>query len=128
MKIRLSNEIQIYNQVEVVDQVYPVEVKQKKDQVYLIFNNEEEEKTVIKCDARELVMTRFSTPKTIMRFLPEKEAIVTLHTPLGIQHFVTATDHYQLYAEEGKIERHYALKQLEGEGIFASYRMEIGWG
>ena len=128
MKIRLRNEIQIDNQVEVVDQVYPVEVKQKKDQVYLIFNNEEEEKTVIKCDARELVMTRFSTPKTIMRFLPEKEAIVTLHTPLGIQHFVTATDHYQLEAEKGRIELHYALKQLEGDGIFATYRMEISWG
>ena len=128
MKIRLRNEIQIDNQVEVVDQVYPVEVMQKKGQVYLIFSNEEEEKTVIKCDDKELVMTRFSTPKSIMRFLPEKEAIVTLHTPLGIQHFVTATDHYQLKAEEGKIELHYALKQLEGEGIFATYRMEIGWG
>ena len=43
MKIRLRNEIQIDNQVEVVDQVYPVEVMQKKGQVYLIFHNEEEE-------------------------------------------------------------------------------------
>ena len=128
MKIRLRNEIQIDNQVEVVDQVYPVEVMQKKGQVYLIFHNEEEEKTVIKCDDKELVMTRFSTPKSIMRFLPGKEAIVTLHTPLGIQHFVTATDHYQLKAEKGRIELHYALKQLEGDGIFATYRMEIGWG
>ena len=109
MKIRLRNEIQIDNQVEVVDQVYPVEVMQKKGQVYLIFHNEEEEKTVIKCDDKELVMTRFSTPKSIMRFLPEKEAIVTLHTPLGMQHFVTATDHYQLKAEKGRIELHYAL-------------------
>ena len=128
MKIRLRNEIQIDNQVEVVDQVYSVEVMQKKDHVYLIFHNEEEEKTVIKCDDKELVMTRFSTPKSIMRFLPEKEAIVTLHTPLGIQHFVTATDHYQLEAEKGRIELHYALKQLEGDGIFATYRMEISWG
>ena len=127
MKIRLRNEIQIDNQVEVVDQVYPVEVMQKKGQIYLIFHNEEEEKTVIKCDDKELVMTRFSTPKSIMRFLPGKEAIVTLHTPLGIQQFATATDHYQLKAEEGKIELHYALKQLEGDGIFATYRLGIGW-
>ncbi len=128
MKIRLRNEIQIDNQVEVVDQVYPVEVMQKKGQFYLIFSNEEEEKTVIKCDDKELVMTRFSTPKSIMRFLLEKEAIVTLHTPLGIQHFVTATDHYQLKTEQRKIELHYDLKQLEGDGIFATYRMEISWG
>ena len=128
MQIRLRNEIQLDGQMEVVDQSYPVEATSKNGHLYLIFINEEMEKTVIKCDTAELVMTRFSNPKSIMRFLPEKEAIVTLHTPLGIQHFVTATDHYQLKAEEGKIELHYALKQLECEGIFATYRMEIGWG
>ena len=128
MQIRLRNEIQLDGQMEVVDQSYPVEATSKNGHLYLIFINEEMEKTVIKCDTAELVMTRFSNPKSIMRFLPEKEAIVTLHTPLGIQHFVTATDHYQLKTEEGKIELHYALKQLEGEGIFATYRMEIGWG
>ena len=128
MKIRLRNEIQIDNQVEVVDQVYPVEVMQKKGQVYLIFSNEEEEKTVIKCDDKELVMTRFSTPKSIMRFLPEKESVVALHTPLGLQHFVTDTKYYHLDHPHQRLELHYDLKQLEGEGIFASYQMEIRWG
>ena len=128
MQIRLRNEIQLDGQMEVVDQSYPVEATSKNGHLYLIFTNEEKEKTVIKCDADELVMTRFSNPKSIMRFMPEKEAIVTLHTPLGIQHFVTATDHYQLEAEKGRIELHYALKQLEGDGIFATYRMEISWG
>lgn len=127
MQIHLRNEIQLDGQMEVVDQSYPVEATSKNGHLYLIFTNEEEEKTVIKCDDKELVMTRFSTPKSIMRFLPGKEAIVTLHTPLGIQQFVTATDHYQLKAEEGKIELHYDLKQLEGDGIFATYRMGIGW-
>ena len=128
MQIRLRNEIQLDGQMEVVDQSYPVEATSKNGHLYLIFINEEMEKTVIKCDTAELVMTRFSTPKSIMRFLPEKEAIVTLHTPLGIQHFVTATDHYQLKTEQREIELHYDLKQLEGDGIFATYRMEISWG
>ena len=128
MQIRLRNEIQLDGQMEVVDQSYPVEATSKNGHLYLIFINEEMEKTVIKCDTAELVMTRFSNPKSIMRFLPEKEAIVTLHTPLGIQHFVTATDHYQLKTEQREIELHYDLKQLEGDGIFATYRMEIGWG
>ena len=128
MQIRLRNEIQLDGQMEVVDQSYPVEATSKNGHLYLIFTNEEMEKTVIKCDTAELVMTRFSNPKSIMRFLPEKEAIVTLHTPLGIQHFVTATDHYQLKTEQREIELHYDLKQLEGDGIFATYRMEIGWG
>ena len=128
MQIRLRNEIQLDGQMEVVDQSYPVEATSKNGHLYLIFTNEEMEKTVIKCDTAELVMTRFSNPKSIMRFLPEKEAIVTLHTPLGIQHFVTATDHYQLKTEQREIELHYDLKQLEGDGIFATYRMEISWG
>jgi len=128
MQIRLRNEIQLDGQMEVVDQSYPVEATSKNGHLYLIFINEEMEKTVIKCDTAELVMTRFSNPKSIMRFLPEKEAIVTLHTPLGIQHFVTATDHYQLKTEQREIELHYDLKQLEGDGIFATYRMEISWG
>ena len=128
MQIHLRNEIQLDGQMEVVDQSYPVEATSKNGHLYLIFINEEMEKTVIKCDTAELVMTRFSNPKSIMRFLPEKEAIVTLHTPLGIQHFVTATDHYQLKTEQREIELHYDLKQLEGDGIFATYRMEISWG
>ena len=128
MQIRLRNEIQLDGQMEVVDQSYPVEATSKNGHLYLIFINEEMEKTDIKCDTAELVMTRFSNPKSIMRFLPEKEAIVTLHTPLGIQHFVTATDHYQLKTEQREIELHYDLKQLEGDGIFATYRMEISWG
>ena len=117
MQIRLRNEIQLDGQMEVVDQSYPVEATSKNGHLYLIFINEEMEKTVIKCDTAELVMTRFSNPKSIMRSLPEKEAIVTLHTPLGIQHFVTATDHYQLKTEQREIELHYDLKQLEGDGI-----------
>ena len=128
MQIRLRNEIQLDGQMEVVDQSYPVEATSKNGHLYLIFINEEMEKTVIKCDAAELVMTRFSNPKSIMRFMPGKEAIVPLHTPLGIQHFVTGTDHYQLKTEQRKIELHYDLKQLEGDGIFATYRMEISWG
>lgn len=128
MKIRLRNEIQLDGQMEVVDQQYPVEVLEKNGQLYLIFHNEEKEKTVIKCDQNELVMTRFSTPKSIMRFLADKEAVVTLHTPLGIQHFVTDTKHYNLEQDKKKVTLHYDLKQLEGEGIFASYQMEIGWG
>lgn len=127
MKIRLRNEIQIDNQVEVVDQVYPVEVMQKKGQVYLIFHNEEEEKTVIKCDDKELVMTRFSDPKSIMRFLADKDAVISLPTPVGIQHFVTSTHRYGLDRNEQEIKLDYDLKTLETGQLFARYRMTISW-
>ncbi|RRD31957.1 DUF1934 domain-containing protein [Streptococcus minor] len=130
MQIRLRNEIYLDDklEMEVVDQSYPVEARVKKDQLYLIFTNEENEKTLIKCDAAELVMTRFSNPKSVMRFVTKKEAIVTLQTPLGIQHFVTDTKHYLFDQKQQRIELHYDLKQLDNDGIFASYQMEITWG
>lgn len=128
MQIRLTNEIDLDGQMEVIDQVYPVEVISKKNQLYLIFTNEEGEKVVIKCDDTELTMTRFSTPKSLMRFLANQEAIVVIPTPMGLQHFVTVTKDYLLDVQAQAIRLYYDLKQLEGEGIFASYKMEISWG
>lgn len=128
MKISLRNKITLDGQIEVLDQEYPVELVEKKDQLYLIFHNEEKEKTIIKCDETELVMTRFSSPKSIMRFRENKDAVVILHTPLGIQHFVTDTKYFLLDRDQQSLTLHYDLKQLEGDGIFASYQMEIGWG
>lgn len=128
MQIRLTNEIDLDGQMEVIDQVYPVEVISKKNQLYLIFTNEEGEKVVIKCDDMELTMTRFSTPKSFMRFLANQEAIVVIPTPLGLQHFVTVTKDYLLDVQAQAIRLYYDLKQLEGEEIFASYKMEISWG
>lgn len=126
MKIRMKNEIQLDGQMEVVDQVYEVDYKDKGDYAYLIYENEDQERVVLKFHDKELVMTRFSNPKTIMRFVKDEEAVVTLPTPMGIQHFVTDTSHYQL--TDQVLQLHYQLKQLEGEQIFASYQMEISWG
>ncbi len=76
MQIRLRNEIQLDGQMEVVDQSYPVEATSKNGHLYLIFTNEEKEKTVIKCDADELVMTRFSNPKSIMPLCQKKSPLL----------------------------------------------------
>ncbi|HFI2446724.1 TPA: DUF1934 domain-containing protein [Streptococcus suis] len=127
MQIHLRNEIDLDGQLEVIDQTFPVEVKEKEGRVYLIYQNDEAEKVVIKCDENELVMTRFSNPKSIMRFVKEQEAIVTILTPMGIQHFVTQTSLYQLSAEQQELALHYDLKGLEHQQKFASYRMTIVW-
>ncbi|HEM3725184.1 TPA: DUF1934 domain-containing protein [Streptococcus suis] len=127
MQIHLRNEIDLDGQLEVIDQTFPVEVKEKEGKVYLIYQNDEAEKVVIKCDENELVMTRFSNPKSIMRFVKEQEAIVTIPTPMGIQHFVTQTSLYQMSAELQELALHYDLKGLEHQQKFASYRMTIAW-
>lgn len=127
MQIRLRNEIDLDGQLEVIDQVYPVEITEKNNQLYLIFLNEEKEKVLIKSGENELVMTRFSDPKSIMRFLADKDAVISLPTPVGIQHFVTSTHRYGLDRNEQEIKLDYDLKTLETGQLFARYRMTISW-
>ena len=125
MKIRMRNTIQFDEQLEVIDQLYDVELREKGDFSYLLFHNEEQEKVVIKFQEEELVMTRFSNPKTIMRFLKDSDSLAYIPTPMGMQEFIIQTSHYEV--SEGKIELAYQLQNKEGVP-FADYRLEITWG
>ena len=125
MKIRMRNTIQFDEQLEVIDQLYDVELREKGDFSYLLFHNEEQEKVVIKFQEEELVMTRFSNPKTIMRFLKDSDSLAYIPTPMGMQEFTIQTSHYEV--SEGKIELTYQLQNKEGVP-FADYRLEITWG
>lgn len=125
MKIRMRNRIQLDEQLEVIDQLYDVEVHEKGDYSYLLFYNEEKEKVVLKFHQEELVMTRFSKPNTIMRFLKDSDSLAYIPTPMGMQEFIIQTNHYKL--DEQKIELAYQLQNQEGHP-FASYQLEITWG
>ncbi len=127
MQIFLRNEIDLDGQLEVMDQVYPVDITEKNGLLYLMFTNEEGEKVALKAGDKELVMTRFSTPKSIMRFVKEQEAVVTIPTPMGIQHFVTVTSLYELDKSQQSLTLHYVLRALDSEQEFASYQMKIFW-
>ena len=125
MKIRMRNRIQFDEQLEVIDQLYNVEVREKGDFNYLLFYNEEKEKVVLKFHSQELVMTRFSSPKTIMRFLKDSDSLAYIPTPMGMQEFIIQTNHYEVDGQ--KIELAYQLQNQEGHP-FASYQLEITWG
>ena len=125
MKIRMRNRIQFDEQLEVIDQLYDVEVREKGDFSYLLFCNEEKEKVVLKFHQEELVMTRFSSPKTIMRFLKDSDSLAYIPTPMGMQEFIIQTSHYEVDGK--KIELAYQLQNQEGH-LFASYQLEITWG
>lgn len=124
MKIRMRNRIQFDEQLEVIDQLYDVEVREKGDYSYLLFYNEEKEKVVLKFHEEELVMTRFSSPKTILRFLKASDSLAYIPTPMGMQEFIIQTNHYKLDGQ--KIELAYQLQNQEGHS-FASYQLEITW-
>lgn len=125
MKIRMRNTIKFDEQLEVIDQLYDVELREKGDFSYLLFYNEDQEKVVLKFNGEELVMSRFSNPKTIMRFLKDSDSLANIPTPIGMQEFIIQTSHYEVGEE--KIELAYQLKNKEGVP-FANYRLEITWG
>lgn len=125
MKIRMRNTIKFDEQLEVIDQLYDVELREKGDFSYLLFYNEEQEKVVLKFNGEELVMSRFSNPKTIMRFLKDSDSLAYIPTPMGLQEFIIQTSHYEVGEE--KIELAYQLQNKEGNP-FADYRLEITWG
>lgn len=125
MKIRMRNKIQFDDQLEVVDQLYDVELREKGGYSYLLFYNEDQEKVVLKFNGEELVMSRFSNPKTIMRFLKESDSLAYIPTPMGMQEFIVRTSHYEVGEE--KLELAYKLQNKEGVA-FANYRLEITWG
>ena len=70
-------------------------------------------------------MSRFSNPKTIMRFLKDSDSLAYIPTPIGMQEFIIQTSHYEVGEE--KIELAYQLKNKEGVP-FANYSLEITWG
>ena len=125
MKIRMRNTIKFDEQLEVIDQLYDVELREKGDFSYLLFYNEDQEKVVLKFNGEELVMSRFSNPKTIMRFLKDSDSLAYIPTPIGLQEFIIQTSHYEVGEE--KIELAYQLQNKEGVP-FANYRLEITWG
>ncbi|MDO6228579.1 DUF1934 domain-containing protein [Streptococcus infantis] len=125
MKIRMRNTIKFDEQLEVIDQLYDVELREKGDFSYLLFYNEDQEKVVLKFNGEELVMTRFSNTKTIMRFLKDSDSLAYIPTPMGLQEFIIQTSHYEVGEE--KIELAYQLQNKEGVP-FANYRLEITWG
>lgn len=125
MKIRMSNTIKFDEQLEVIDQLYDVELREKGDFSYLLFYNEDQEKVVLKFNGEELVMTRFSNPKTIMRFLKDSDSLAYIPTPMGLKEFIIQTSCYEVGEE--KIELAYQLQNKEGVP-FADYRLEITWG
>ena len=125
MKIRMRNTIKFDEQLEVIDQLYDVELREKGDFSYLLFYNEEQEKVVLKFNGEELVMSRFSNPKTIMRFLKDSDSLAYIPTPIGMQEFIIQTSHYEVGKE--KIVLAYQLQNKEGVP-FANYRLEITWG
>lgn len=125
MQIRIQNTIRFGEEMEIVDQYYQGEWKEKAGFQYLLYTNEEDEKVALKFSNDELVMTRFSTPKSIMRFNKNEDGGAIIPTPMWIQQFLITTDLFQL--ELSRLQVTYRLLTLDGEQEFANYQLLVEW-
>ena len=125
MEIKIKNKIKVGDQTEIIEEIHTCEVMEKGDYTYLVHHNSEKEKVVIKLNQDELVMTRFSNPKSIMRFYKNEDGGAIIPTPMGIQQFLITTDLFQL--EDGHLQVSYRLLTLDGEQEFANYQLLVEW-
>ncbi|MFS1663540.1 DUF1934 domain-containing protein [Streptococcus sp. zg-JUN1979] len=127
MQVTIHNEITFDQETEVIHEVHDCQMIEKGVFSYLTYQNAESEKVILKYNEEELTMTRFSAPKSIMRFHKHQDALVMIPTPLGIQQFMTQTAYYALDKAARTLEISYALTQLDGQTTFAQYRLMISW-
>lgn len=126
MNISIKNRIQMGSECELIHEAYQGELTIKGDYHYLVYDNDEKEKVVLKFKSDELVMTRFSKPQSLMRFVANSLGVCTIPTPMGIQKMVTRSSAFQLEANSLRLS-YQLLPYAEAEEAFADYDMEIAW-
>ncbi|MGT2929482.1 DUF1934 domain-containing protein [Streptococcus dentasini] len=129
MQIYIHNTISMEGETEIINESHNCEWKQKGNYDYLIYHNSDGEKVVIKFNDDELTMTRFSAPKTVMRFTPSLPSTAVFPTPVGMQYFQIETGKFTVDREQQTIQINYLLKSSapETKGILASYHLKIFW-
>ncbi|EIQ81541.1 UNVERIFIED_CONTAM: DUF1934 domain-containing protein [Streptococcus canis] len=127
MKLQLTNHIRFGDETEIIQEIHDCEWREKAGYQYLIYQNADKEKVVIKYNETELTMSRFSKPQSVMKFFAGKKVLIALPTPMGIQQFLTDTSHYQLNQDSQSLMLHYDLLQAHTETSFASYQLELRW-
>lgn len=127
-RIELKNTITIDDQIELFHEVYEGQVQGKGDWLYLTYRNSDKEQVVIKLKDDQLVMTRFSTPQSQMKFQANSLASATVPTPIGVQKLVTRSKSYQLNPAGQQVSLAYdLLLSPESDLPLASYDLIISW-
>ncbi|EHI70656.1 DUF1934 domain-containing protein [Streptococcus ictaluri] len=127
MKLEITNRITLDQDTELIEEVHVVDVKEKANATYLIYENDDKEKVVIKLKEEELTMSRFSKPQSLMIFKNQQQVLIALPTPAGIQQFVTDTKTYHLDLKKQEVVLAYALLQANSELAFANYDLKLKW-
>lgn len=126
MQVKITNKISYDDQTEQVIQTYDCQLKEKAGFDYLIYQNEENEKVIIKSNHESMTMSRYTNPLTVMKFQDDLDHLMGIATPMGQQYFVIKTDSYVKL--DSAIRVQYKLVQENTDLAFAEYDLEITWG
>ena len=129
LEIRIDNTIRMEGEMDRIFETYPVEVTDKGASLYLRYRNSEDQQVILKGTAREWVMTRFATPKSIMRFSLDnltQSLFVTNHGQLPIYIQTQTLD----YVENDQcVAISYSLYlDPDCQQELAQYNLAISWG
>lgn len=127
MEVTIKNTIKIGQEIEKVLEVHQCERFKKENALFLTYQNSENEKVILKLTKSEFVMSRYSSPKSVMTFHKDRLSDVAIPTPLGYQYFQTKCHSFDFYDQESTLKISYDLIQRDTEELFASYRLEISW-
>lgn len=128
MKIIIENNIQMGNERDHVHEEVTGIFKEKSGSNYLIYQNAEEEKVIIKFNETGLNIRRFSQPLTILTCIKNKLSVAQIPLPMGIKRFITKTRQFHYNVKDKSIHCHYQLLyDNETKDIFADYHLVIRW-
>ncbi|MGQ9411580.1 DUF1934 domain-containing protein [Streptococcus pluranimalium] len=128
MKIIIDNKIMMDQDIDMVHEEAHGEYKEKGDFSYLIYTNSEKERVILKFNASELTVTRFSKPQSIMKFEKDTFAPAQIPSPVGLQRLVTKTTQFALNQGDQELILHYQLlSHPEAAEALADYQMRLRW-
>ena len=127
-QIRIKNQIKMTDQQEEITEKANGQVIRKSDSYYLTYQNDNQEKVVLKVNSMGLVMSRFSEPKSIMRFYPQEDTQSLIATPLGMRGLTIETRlfFFDECAKEVKVSYRLYLDPEKSQSL-ADYDLTIGW-
>lgn len=126
MKVLITNHIQIDGETDLVTEQHDCQLTKKGGYDYLVYQNDDKEKVVIKFSPSEMLMTRFSTPNTIMRFQKDGLGLATIPTPMGLQKLLTRTRYFEADMANSCLKMTYDLLTSEEENsVLASYDLSV---
>lgn len=123
VKIKIDNLIQIGHETEVIHEQFKGDYHQKQGSHFLVYQNELDEKVVMKYDTEMLTVTRFSNPSTIMKMHPEVMTHTAIATPVGPQKFDVKTQAHQLRANGFKTRYQF----WQGASKIAQYDLTVSF-